>query len=140
MLGLIPWKRNVPQAEEARLPLSAFRRDMDRLFDRFLGEFWGESDGFFGDSVRVEVFENDDEITVRAEVPGIAPEDLNVQLVGDMLVLAGEKKEHHEPSGARTYSERSFGSFRRTLRLNAPVDPRSEERRVGKECRSRWSA
>ena len=120
MLNLIPWK-SPPQVEEPRVPLTAFRRDMDRLFDRFLGEFWGDSDGFFADPVRMEVFETDDEIHVRAEVPGIDPKDLNIQLVGDVLVLSGEKKEE-EQRGARTYSERSYGAFRRSLRLSTPVD------------------
>jgi HSP20 family protein len=70
----------------------------------------------------MEVFETDDEIHVRAEVPGIDPKDLNIQLVGDMLVLSGEKKEEEEQRGARTYSERSYGAFRRALRLSTPVD------------------
>jgi HSP20 family protein len=124
MLSLIPWKRNLPQAEETRMfPLSAFRRDMDRLFDRFL-DVWGESDGLFGDPIRLEVCETEEEIRVIAEVPGVEPGDLNVQLVGDLLILAGEKKDQvDEQRGARTYSERSFGSFRKSLRLNAPVDP-----------------
>ena len=116
MLNLIPWK-SLPRVEEPRVPLAAFRRDMDRLF----GRFWGDAEGFFADSVRMEVFETDDEIQVRAEVPGIDPKDLNIQLVGDVLVLSGEKKEE-EQRGARTYSERSYGAFRRSLRLSTPVD------------------
>jgi HSP20 family protein len=126
MLSLIPRKRNLPRAEEPRFPLNDLRQELHRLFERFLGEFGGNSDGFFGvvDSVRMEVSETDEEIHVRAEVPGIDPKDLEVQLVGDMLVLSGEKKEpdgeHH---GGRTYSERSYGAFRRTLKLSAPVDP-----------------
>ena len=58
---------------------------------------------------------------MRAEVPGIDPKDLNIQLVGDVLVLLGEKKQDKE-RGARTYSERSYGAFRRSLRLSTPVD------------------
>ena len=124
MLSIIPWKRNLPRAEEPRFPLTAFRQDMDRLFDRFLGEFWGDSDGYgVGYPVRMEVSETDDEIRVHAEVPGIDPEDLEIQLVGDALVLSGEKREPEEQHGTRTYSERSYGSFRRTLRLSSPVEP-----------------
>ena len=130
MLSLMPWKRNSPRAEEPRFPLNDFRQDMYRLFDRFLGEFWEDSEGFYGvaDPVRMEVSETDDEIRVRAEVPGIDPKDLEIQLVGDVLVLSGEKKEPDgEQHGGRTYSERRYGSFRRTMRLTAPVNPEAVE-------------
>ena len=125
MLSLIPRKRNLPRADEPRFPLIDLRQDLHRLFDRFLGEFGGDSDGFFGsvDSVRMEVSETDDEIRVRAEVAGIDPKDLEVHLVGDMLVLSGVKKEPDGEQHGRTYSERSYGAFRRTLRLSTPVDP-----------------
>jgi HSP20 family protein len=126
MLNLIPWKRNLPRAERPQFPLPDFRQEMHRLFDRFLSEPWGGPSGFSGvaDPVRMEVSETDDEICVRAEVPGIDPEDLDIQLVDKVLVLSGEKKEPDgEQHGGRTYSERSYGWFRRTLELSAPVDP-----------------
>jgi HSP20 family protein len=103
-------------------PLSAFRQDMDRLFDRFLGG-WGEPGGLLGDPLRLDVSETDEEIRVRAEVPGIDPEDIDIQLSGDLLTLSGEKKSEAEENGTCHYSERCYGSFRRTLRLGTPVEP-----------------
>jgi HSP20 family protein len=102
------------------------RRELDTIFDRFLDSAWGDTDGFAGDPLRMDVRESDEEVVVRAEIPGVDPKDLDIQLAGDVLVIAGEKKdEREERKAALTYSERRYGSFRRTLRLASPIDPDS---------------
>jgi len=119
MLSLIPWKRNASPAEGTwMLPLDPVRSEMSQLLNRVL-------DGFpaTDDPIRIDVRETADAVIVRAEVPGIDPKDLDVQLVGDVLTLAGEKKdERDESEGGLSYSERRYGSFRRSLRLAVPVD------------------
>ena len=122
------------------LPITRLRWDMDRLFDRFLDWPSGMEGMGFAD-VRLDVSENEDEIIVRAEVPGIDPKDLDIELVGDVLTLSGEKTETFENAGEdenggkrrgsergeRTsrphYSERRFGAFRRAIQLPMNVEP-----------------
>ena len=93
---------------------------MERLFDSFFREplaamdwpRWG-SDKW---SPAVDLAENDKELTVRAELPGIDPKDLDVTVTGNQLVLSGEKKESSEHKEKDFYhSETRYGSFRRTV-------------------------
>jgi HSP20 family protein len=79
-------------------------------------------------SPRVDVSETDEEVRVRAELPGLEPEDLDISLDRDRLVLKGEKKEEHEKEEKGYHViERSFGSFYRTIQLPAEVDPQKAD-------------
>jgi HSP20 family protein len=103
--------------------LTSFRREMDRLFDRF---FEGESLDLpaFGEWMpKVDVSEGKDHVTVKAEVPGIDAKDLDVSVHDEVLTIRGEKKDEKEEKGEHSYrKERSYGSFARSIRLPAPVD------------------
>lgn len=71
----------------------------------------------------VNVFENGEAYLVRAEIPGVSKESLDVSVKGDELTLRGERKiDSAEPSAAYHRRERSAGSFRRVLTLPKPVD------------------
>lgn len=73
---------------------------------------------------RINVAETDHEIRLTAELPGIAEQDVQVTLDGDLLVIAGEKKqEKEEENGDLRIVERSFGRFRRALRLPFIPEP-----------------
>jgi HSP20 family protein len=73
---------------------------------------------------RVDVSETDEEVKVKAELPGLSPEDLDISLDRDRLILKGEKKEEREKEEKGFYmAERSFGSFYRAIQLPAEVDP-----------------
>ena len=79
-------------------------------------------------SPRVDVSETDEEVRVRAELPGLEPEDLDLSLDRDRLVLKGEKKEERErKEKGYLVVERSFGSFHRTIQLPTEVDPQKVE-------------
>jgi HSP20 family protein len=123
MLTLNPWKKILsPAAETGMLPVSSFRRELDHIFDRFFDGTLGHADG--ADSLRMDVQETSEEVVVRAEVPGVDPKDLDVQLEGDVLVISGEKKDvRDEERGTLTYSERRYGSFQRAVRLSSPIEP-----------------
>lgn len=132
---LIPW-RGKTGGREGDLPvgqtaLSRLHSDVDRLFERFFNEpFFGEGllpsqpNAWAGAwSPSVDVSEGDDTITVRVELPGVDPKDIDVSLSGDALTVSGEKKEEAEERREGYYHvERRFGSFRRTVPLPAPVD------------------
>lgn len=116
-MDLIQWK---PFREVSRL-----RSEMDRLWDEYFGtgrrafrpmeEAWLPA---------VDVSETGDKITVRAEIPGMEAEDIDISMVGDTLVIKGEKKAEKEEKDENYHIvERSYGSFSRSMKLPATVDP-----------------
>jgi len=128
-MSLIPW-RNKQQVgvEPESSPLVTLKAEMDRLFDAFTREPFGGLQWPFGSpgqwSPAIDIAESDQELTVRAEVPGMRPEDLEVTISGNQLVLAGEKKESAEKSDKGFYhTESHYGSFRRCIPLPQVVDP-----------------
>ncbi len=126
MTNLIPWKRGENQRRDGNVqatPVSSMRMDWDRLFDRLLDDAWTPSAGS-SHGLLLDVSETDEQIRVRAEVPGMGPDDLNVSLAGDVLTLSGQKIDQDESQdGTRYYSERHFGSYERAVKLSCPVDP-----------------
>lgn len=105
--------------------LARVRDEMDRVFDRWFdrplhlslhtnGETWMPA---------LDVTDSEIEITVKAEVPGMAAKDVSVAITGNTLTLSGEKDETKEEKGESFYvSERRFGSFRRSVELPDGVD------------------
>jgi HSP20 family protein len=132
-MGLIPWREKQREGGAAETsPLAALRGEIDRLFDSFVREPFGRVEWPFGGergwSPAIDVAEDDEEFTVRAEVPGLAPEDLDVTVSANSLVLAGEKKESTEKEGKDFYhTESRYGSFHRSIPLPQTVDPEKVE-------------
>lgn len=126
MTELIPWKRREHQQRDGNrqvAPVSSMRMDWDRLFDRLLDDAWAPS-ASSSQGLPLDISETDEQIRVRAEVPGMGPEDLNVSLAGNVLTLSGQKLDEEESKdGSRYYSERHFGSYHRAVKLPCPVDP-----------------
>jgi len=78
---------------------------------------------FEGWEPSVDMYEDKDKITVRAELPGMKKEDISVSLNGDTLTLSGERKHEEEKKEGQTYrSERYFGRFQRSITLPHQVD------------------
>ncbi len=123
-MNLIPFKTK--RSYLGRLPqFGLLRSEMDRLFDRFFEPGWGTGElAFEGAWVpSVDLSESDDEITLCAELPGMGPQDVEVTVTGNMLTLAGSKKESAEEKGEDyCQCERRFGAFRRTIELPAYAD------------------
>jgi len=70
----------------------------------------------------VDVFEEKDDIVVKAELPGIEKDNIEVNLTDHHLTIKGEKKKEEEVKDERYYrSERSYGSFMRTVELPKDV-------------------
>lgn len=71
-------------------------------------------------SPRVDMYEEGKEIVIKAEIPGMRKEDLEIDLTEDMITIRGEKKTEEKVEKKNYYCiERSFGSFRRQFRLPA---------------------
>ena len=91
---------------------------------RGVGQVDGNGVGELLAGPRINVAETDDEIRLTAELPGVTEKDVQVTLDGDLLVIAGEKKqEKEEEHGNLRIVERSFGRFRRALRLPFVPEP-----------------
>lgn len=68
--------------------------------------------------------DSENEIVVKAEVPGCKAEDIDISVHGNTLTISGEKKAEEEKKEKGYYHlERSYGSFRRELSLPGDVDP-----------------
>lgn len=131
-MNLIPWKNKSedrPTQRTPSTPLAKMRSDLDDLFGRFFEEF-GASDLSWptwpttgATSMRLDVAESDNEITVTAELPGVEPNDVEISVEGRELVVRGEKKEEkQEDAKGYRYVERQFGSFERVVQLPASAD------------------
>ncbi len=72
----------------------------------------------------VDIFENNDqEIVLRAELPGIAKEDVDVRVENNTLTLKGERKREHEVKDDQYHRvERSYGTFSRSFSLPSRID------------------
>jgi HSP20 family protein len=74
----------------------------------------------------LDVEDKGDHLLVKAEIPGVNPEEMEVELHGDQLLIRGEKKEEkeeHDKEKKYYYKERSFGSFSRSVTLGVELDP-----------------
>ena len=102
--------------------LSPFRKEMDRLWDRFSGEtpfartfneMWSPS---------VDISETKDDFVIKAELPGLEAKDVNVSISGDILTIKGEKKAEEEEKDEHYHRvERYSGSFQRVFQLPSGV-------------------
>lgn len=98
--------------------LGSFRDELNKFFNS-LGKK-GTSE--IGLAPPLDVSETDENIIVKAEVPGIEPKDIDISISGDNLTIKGEKKGEKEEKGKNYhFVERSYGSFSRTIALPAPV-------------------
>lgn len=105
-------------------------REMQQQINYLFGDFFGR----VGDTPAemrefpwepaVDVVEKDDEFLFKVELPGMKLEDIKVAIEGDFLIISGERKWEKEKKDERVHRmERSYGTFRRELRLPPKVDP-----------------
>jgi HSP20 family protein len=103
--------------------MSGFKKEMDRLFERFLEPAWPEMPALGEWEPKVDVAETKDAITVKAEVPGVEQKDIAISLQDSVLTIKGEKEEEKEEKDKRYHRvERTYGAFARVMRLPAAVD------------------
>mgnify|MGYP001182188401 FL=1 len=113
---------------------------MERLFERMIDDIWRRPfpsllqperwwPAETGSMIRmpaVDVFEEKDDVVIKAEIPGLSKEDINVQVTDSTLTIKGEKKREEEVKEDDYYRcERSFGSFTRAVAL--PCDVKAEQ-------------
>ena len=122
-------KRATGMEPFAASSLADFRNEMNRLFEGFMGRSALPASWYEGAEPAewlpaIDVSETDTHIQVRAELPGIDPKDVEVNVSEDRLVIAGEKKSTKTESGnGFSHREIRFGAFSRSIPLPEPVDP-----------------
>lgn len=110
-----------------------FAEDMDRLFEEFgMGGLMPSPSALLAGPERamrewipqLELFQEGDQLVVRADLPGMKKEDVRVELEDDLLTISGERRDERRDEREGFFrSERSYGSFQRAIRLPEGVDP-----------------
>ena len=121
--------------ELQKAPSRAVRpfEEMERMFDEFFGRGWlrpfrfermlEPSLAWEGRLPKLDVIDRDNEVLVRAEVPNVKKEDLDISITGDLFTIKGQtRREEKEEKGDYYRCEVSQGSFSRTVTLPAMVD------------------
>jgi HSP20 family protein len=99
------------------------RTRMDRMFEELMGEA-REIRAEATWTPAVDVHRADGKLVVRADVPGVRPEEIEVEVEDDMLTVSGRHEETEEEKGRDfVRRERRYGSFRRSVSLPHGVDP-----------------
>ena len=110
-------------------PASEFmtlRDAMDRLFDDALTRPFslGRNGGATWSAFPIDMYQTNDDVVVQAAVPGFRPDEVQIQVTGDLLTIRGQLK-HEEEKKERTWHirEHRLGSFERSVALPVPVIP-----------------
>ena len=120
-------------------PLTELHREMNRLFDTVFtggpaGALMGGPSGSgqnYMQPPRLDVREDERELCICVDVPGVQATDVDVRLDGDLLTISGEKKnEVNQQQGGYHLMERGYGRFQRSVQL--PFAPNPEQ--VQAEC------
>ena len=135
-MKLLPKKREKLGSVPARgsSVFNDFQFEMDRLFDRFFHDSWAAPSSWTGPgnwtgwgswtgpsgglNPSLDVIDGEKELTVKAELPGVDPKDLDISVSGNLLVISGQKRDSREEKHSAYYrSERMFGAFERRVEL-----------------------
>jgi len=112
-MAIVRWQ---PAEEIDRL-----RQEVDRIFSSFSS---GPEPFFSRVYPALNLSEDPDHLYVRAELPGVSPESLEISVVEGRLLIRGERKIQMEDADTNYHRrERESGFFRRTLALPTRVDP-----------------
>jgi HSP20 family protein len=134
--GLTRRESYLPRASQSPFTfMRRFSEEMDRLFEDFgfssgrIASSWGRGFGRLGELEKslwappVEVFERGDQLIVRADLPGLTKDDIDVDITDDAIVIRGERRQQKEENEEGYYrSERSYGSFYREIPLPAGIN------------------
>ena len=105
--------------------LQSFQDEMNRMFNQFFRGGAGEEAGW---GVRtwappVDIYETDDALVLKAELPGVSKDDVSIEIHQNTLILRGQRKHEAEVKEDRYHRvERAYGTFQRSFVLPTLVD------------------
>jgi HSP20 family protein len=113
---------NEPRTWSPLRELDRFRRDIDDVFDRFLGGRRSRQSS--GTGPALESYVDSGKLVVRADLPGIDPKDVEITATGDQLIIRGKREQQREERG-RDFIHREivYGSFERVVKLPGGINP-----------------
>jgi len=112
-MSLVPWN---PFKD-----MDFINKEVSNYFENTLFPFWGKTT-----SPRVDVYQTEKDVIVKAEIPGVSKEDLNIFIDENSIRLSGQTRKDNEFKDENVYrSERYYGSFSRTIPL--PVEVKTEQ-------------
>ena len=124
-MALIPWR---PREDwwDPFTDLERIQKEMNRMFNLSLAHEGSREIGILDGvwSPAVDIYDSKDNILVKADIPGLSKDDIEVAVQGDTLFIKGEKKQEKEVK-EKDYirTERFYGNFQRAIRLPAEVQP-----------------
>jgi HSP20 family protein len=118
-MALIRWE---PTRE-----LGTIQSEMNRLFNTFFDAPTAGSNGAYRRWIpAMDLVETESDYVLRADLPGLSEDDVNIEFEDGVLTISGERKSEHEERQDSYYRiERASGSFRRSLTLPEGVDPQA---------------
>jgi HSP20 family protein len=117
MVKLVRWTPNQPAYRNSTYP-----------FGEIFEELWRNSQPTMVANTAalrpaMDVIENEHEVVIRVDLPGLTSDDLDIQIDGDLLTISGQFSSADEQEGERYhYRERRAGEFKRSLRLSDLID------------------
>ena len=119
-------KRHMTRKDDGiKNPIFSLQKEINKMFDRFFDDFSLDrfEDRFREGYPRIDVTENESDIQIIADLPGIDNKDIEISLSDNILILRGENEDRVEEQNKNYYRrERSYGSFRREILLPAEVE------------------
>jgi HSP20 family protein len=107
---------------DSRREVDSLQSEVNRLFDTFFGGRPANA-GLRRWVPAMDLVETEDHLVLRADLPGVDPEDVNIELKDGVLTVSGERKAEHEEQTDSFYRvERAFGTFSRSMSLPERVD------------------
>lgn len=114
----------------APLPHRGPFSELDERVDNALDRWFSGSRGWLP---AIDIVRRNGELVIRADVPGMEPDDVKIEVEDGMLTISGEREESEEKEeedGKYLRRERRYGSFSRSMTLPAGVDPSKIEAKV----------
>ena len=112
------------QEQAVDTPLTQLRDAMDRLFDDAFTRpsSLNRNGGSTWSSLPIDMYQTNDDVVVRAIVPGFRPDQVQINVTGDVLTIRGEAQQEQENKDRAWHiREHRFGSFERSVALPVPV-------------------
>jgi HSP20 family protein len=102
--------------------LANMHQELDRVFESTFGSNFRPLGTLSRWTPAVDVYQDKDQFTVVAEVPGLEKEEIEISLHGDTLTISGERKPQEKEADQGFRTERFFGKFQRSLTLPSVVN------------------
>jgi HSP20 family protein len=102
--------------------MMTLREAMDRLFDDAFTRPLSIRDGWSLSAPAIDMYQTENDVVVKASIPGMKAEDVQINITGDVLTLKGEVKQDEERNDKAWHiREQRFGSFERSVALPTSV-------------------